>query len=114
MRDEEYPEINVVLAYPFEGHTRRWDTLDRERWAETLPRYNERVCVAQEPFRAVYFVRDRYMVDQSAYCIAYCTRDTGGTAYTLRYAQKQNLVIENIAIGKERGLRWILISSRGI
>ena len=31
----------------------------------------------------------------SAYCIGYCTRSTGGTAYTLRYAKAQGLTVWN-------------------
>ena len=38
-------------------------------------------------------------VDGSAYCIAHCTRNSGGTAYTLRYAQQEGLKIYNVAGG---------------
>ena len=37
------------------------------------------------------------MVDSSAVCIAYCTRKTGGTAYTVRYALKKGLQVINLA-----------------
>ena len=69
LRDTEFLDIKVVLENRFEGVTSRWDKLDRK----TLPRYNERVCVAQKPFCGGYFARDRYMVDHSNYCSAYCT-----------------------------------------
>lgn len=36
-------------------------------------------------------------------CIAWCTRATGGTAYTLRYAQRQGLRVWNVAQIGERG-----------
>ena len=35
-------------------------------------------------------------VGGSSCCIAWCTRATGGTAYTLRYAQKQGLRVWNV------------------
>ncbi len=98
LRDTEFPDITVVLAYPFEGFVSRWGAMEKERYNETLLRYNDRICVSQKPYRGVYFARDRYLVDQSAYCVAYCTRDTGGTAYTLRYARKKNLEITNLAL----------------
>ena len=38
--------------------------------------------------------RNRYMVHHSSVCIAYCTKDAGGTAYTVRYAKdtKKNVI----------------------
>ena len=41
--------------------------------------------------------RNRYMVDSSGICICYWIRDKGGTAYTVRYAEKKSLKIINIA-----------------
>lgn len=51
-------------------------------------------------FDGVMQMRDRFMVDNSCWCICYL--DTtgeskgGGTAYTVKYAQKKNLEIVNI------------------
>lgn len=37
------------------------------------------------------------MVDNSGHCICYLLKNTGGTAYTVGYAQEQGLQITNIA-----------------
>ena len=37
--------------------------------------------------------RNRMLVDMSSICICYLTKDTGGTAYTVKYAEKQKLKI---------------------
>jgi len=37
------------------------------------------------------------MVDNSSLCVAYMTRKSGGTAYTVEYAQQSNKKICNIA-----------------
>ena len=37
------------------------------------------------------------MIDNSSLCIAYMTKHTGGTAYTVEYAQENNKKIFNIA-----------------
>ena len=47
--------------------------------------------------RKSYLARDRAMVDRSAYCIAYCSRKSGGTAYTIRYALGQGVTVHNLA-----------------
>ena len=54
--------------------------------------------MAQWANREAYLERDRHLVNGSAYCIAYCTRDCGGTAYTLRYARQEGLKIYNVAL----------------
>lgn len=53
------------------------------------------VYAAKEPSRGVYLLRDRHLVDCSAYCISYCTRNTGGTAYTVKYALEHGVTVYN-------------------
>ena len=79
----------------------RWSGEQRAEYARLLPQYDKAVCVAQRASREAYLTRDRHLVNGSAYCIAYCTRDSGGTAYTLRYAQQEGLKIVNTASGEE-------------
>ena len=93
----DYPQIKVILVYPFEGFTSRWSDEQREEYARLLPQYDKAVCVAQSASREAYLARDRHLVDGSAYCIAYCTRNSGGTAYTLRYAMDKGVEIYNVA-----------------
>ena len=100
LRVTDFPQIRVILVYPFEGFTSRWSDEQRAEYARLLPQYDKTVCVAQTASREAYLERNRHLVDGSAYCIAYCTRDSGGTAYTLRYAQQNGLKIFNTASGK--------------
>lgn len=97
LRATDYPQIKVILVYPFEGFTSRWSGEQRAEYARLLPQYDKTVCVAQRASREAYLERDRHLVNGSAYCIAYCTRDSSGTAYTLRYAQQEGLKIFNTA-----------------
>ena len=48
------------------------------------------------PSCEAFLARDRHLVDGSAYCIGCCTRAAGGTAYTLRYAEKKGLQVWNV------------------
>ena len=41
------------------------------------------------------------MVDHSDICVCYCTSGEGGTAYTVRYAEKKEIPIVNLA-----GVGW--------
>ena len=41
--------------------------------------------------------RNRHLVDNSSVCVCYLTKDSGGTAYTVRYARKRGLEVINLA-----------------
>ena len=96
LRETEFPNIKVVLVYPFDGFADRWHPVCKEEYEKHLPQYDEVECVCAHPGKGVFFQRDRRLVDRAVCCVAYCTRNSGGTAYTLRYAKKQGLVILNI------------------
>ena len=44
--------------------------------------------------------RNRYLVDHSSRLVCYLIRDTGGTAYTVRYALQQGVPVENLALSQ--------------
>ena len=96
LRKNEFPHIKVILVYPFLGFTSHWTAHQRSDFERMLPQYDKVVCVSEKASREAYLARDRHLVDSSAYCITYCTRGYGGTAYTVRYAQRQGLEVRNI------------------
>lgn len=93
----EFPKIKIFLLYPFDGFTDDWRAEERLAYMQRFPLYDKVVCVCDRPGREAYFARNRGLVDCSAYCIAYCTRRRSGAGYTLRYAEKEGLDINNIA-----------------
>lgn len=97
IKEREFPFIKVILVCPFEGFTDRWTAEQQAAYERLLPKYDKVVCVCGRPSREAYLARDRHLVNGSAYCIAYCTRNTGGTAYTVRYAHQQRLTVRNLA-----------------
>ena len=96
LKETEFPNIKVILVYPFDGFTSRWPPEQKADHERLLPKYDKVVCVCNCPSKEAYLIRDRHLVDSSAYCITYCTRSYGGTAYTVRYARQQGLEIRNI------------------
>lgn len=97
LRKTEFPHIKVILVYPFEGFTDRWALREKAEYARLFSKYDKIVCIADSPGRDGYLARDRHLVDGSSYCISYCTRNYGGTAYTVRYAESQGLEVYNVA-----------------
>ena len=48
------------------------------------------IYISKEKKKGCMHARNRYMIDNSSLCIAYMTRQSGGTAYTVKYAQENN------------------------
>ncbi len=97
IKETMFPNIEVILIYPFDGFTEGWKPEQQEEYKMLLPKYDKVICACDTPRREAYLQRDRLLVDSATFCIAYCTRNYGGTAYTIRYAKQQGLTIQNIA-----------------
>ncbi len=90
-----HPRIRIIEVLPFEGYRSKW-SLEQQRHAEKIDKQVDKIVyAAKEPSKGVYLQRDRHLVDCSAYCISYCTRTTGGTAYTVKYALEHGVTVYN-------------------
>ena len=97
LREKDLLDIKVILVKPFEGYTSRWSNEQRKQYEALLPQYDKVVCMSDSPSRQAYLARNRHLVKHSAFCIAYCTRATGGTAYTVEYAWQLGVTVYNVA-----------------
>ena len=55
------------------------------------------VYVSQFNQRGAMLKRDRYMVDNSDIVVAYLTKSSGGTYYTVKYANEKGVKVVNLA-----------------
>jgi uncharacterized phage-like protein YoqJ len=94
----EYPALSLILALPCRDHSARWEKKYSDRFATVIERADSVVYVTDGAYRnGCMLMRNRYMVDRSAYCIAwYDGRMSGGTRYTVRYAAAAGRTIINI------------------
>lgn len=96
----ECPDIRVVLIYPFDGYSDRWNDAQKAEYAELLLQYDEVIKASMRSDRDAYLLRNRLLVDGASVCIAYCHKYRSGTAYTIRYAKAQGLTVINTAPGE--------------
>ncbi len=88
---KRHPEVHLILALPCENQTRGWPA-DAVKRYDTIRERADFVKVLSPTYhRGCMHVRNRYMVDNSAVCICYLRRHSGGTAYTVDYATAQNI-----------------------
>ena len=97
LREQEGKELRLVSVLPFPQWRAKWGEAEKEREDRILEKSDEILFSTREYKREAYLDRDRRMVDASAVCIAYCTRKSGGTAYTVRYALRQEVPVINMA-----------------
>ncbi len=88
-----HSDITLELAIPCPKHNASWDMSDRELFKTVCEAADEVNIISPEYDRGCMFRRNRYMVDKSEYLIAYCTRTTGGSYYTVNYAEKKGINI---------------------
>jgi len=92
----EYPQIKLILVLPCLSQTRGWSTGDIEIYEDIKSNADKVVYTSEEYTRGCMHKRNRHLVDNSSVCICYLTEATGGTAYTVDYAQTKNLTVINL------------------
>ena len=92
---EQQLKIISVLPYPAWRETEDWTDELRRREDRILLACDKVVYVRPEYEKNVFLLRDRKLVDGSAYCVSYCNRPRSGTAYTVKYALDHGVKVFN-------------------
>lgn len=90
-------DIKLHLALPCRNQTEKWVRTEDIVLYKHIMGYAERVDYITDFYNDTCMLeRNRFMVDRSGLCIAYCIKDKGGSAYTVRYAKKEGLGVVNV------------------
>ena len=90
------PDVHLIAAVPCPGQETRWPPADRARYRSLLRMADGRLTISPAYAPYVMHVRNRWMVEHTARLIAVFNGSPGGTAYTVRLAEKQGLEIRLI------------------
>lgn len=88
--------VKLIACVPCPGQERFFNSGDKEQYDYVMSRCDRVIILSGNYFKGCMQMRDRYMVDNSARLIAYCRKEKGGTAYTLKYAEKKGKIIYKI------------------
>lgn len=94
---EQHPHIRLILVLPFPDQSKRWSERNRKVYEEIIAQADEVEYASEHYTRFCMFVRNRRLVERACVCVAYQKKDTGGTAYTVKYARSKGLRIINLA-----------------
>ena len=101
---EHQLKIIYVLPYPDWRETEDWTDALRLR-EDYILRCSDKVVYVRPAYeKNVFLLRDRKLVDGSAYCVSYCNRPRTGTAYTVCYALKHGIKVYNASSFNVRAL----------
>ena len=87
---QKYPWVTLKLILPYR-------TFGQSRNAGIMGDVDEVEAVCEEYEPGCLHRRNRRMVEESRYLICYCREAKGGTAFTVREAEKLNLEVANLA-----------------
>lgn len=93
---ESCPGMKLILVLPCLTQTRGWRSEDIAEYERIKTQADKVVYTSQEYTKDCMHRRNRHLVDNSSICVCYLTRNSGGTAYTVGYAEKHGLKIINI------------------
>lgn len=80
--------IPLIAAVPLEGQERYWSGRAQERYRAILARAERVEIVSPRSSKAAYLKRDEWIVDHSDAILGLCGKEEGGSAYTMRYADR--------------------------
>lgn len=84
------PHIKLVACVPCSGQSRYYSEEEKSKYEEILKHCDKLITVSDHYYTGCMQARDRYMVDNSSLVVAYKRRSSGGTYYTVKYAEKKN------------------------
>lgn len=88
---KENPALKLHCVLPCTGQADKWSDSARKLYDWILEQADSRIYVNREPVRNCMMERNRFMVDHAEVLLAVCKNideRRGGTAATIRYAQR--------------------------
>lgn len=92
---EKFPHIRLVMVLPCppEQQSLKWNDDQKKRYYEILGQADKVRILSPQYTDDCMLERNRHMVDCSAYLVCYLREHSGGTFYTVNYAERNGLEI---------------------
>ncbi len=93
---EKSCEVSLVMMLPCRDQCVKWSYADRCIYEDILKVADDIYVLNERYITGCMHQRNKMMVSQSGFCIAYYGGRPGGTAYTVELAKEQGLTVQNI------------------
>lgn len=92
---EKYP-VYLILVLPCRDQAMRRPDNEKRRYEAIREKADKVVFICEQYTSGCMHRRNRQFVDNRSICVAYCTRESGGSAETVRYARRKGLRVINL------------------
>ena len=92
---ERYPQIRLILVLPCppEQQTLKWNAAQMERYNKIVSKADKVRILSPAYTAGCMPARNRHLVDNSGHLVCFLRQNSGGTFYTVNYAEKHGLNI---------------------
>lgn len=91
------PDARLIMVLPCRDQDKMWNNADKIRYKRVLDAADEAVFLCETYCTGCMHLRNKNLVENSRFCIAYYSHRGGGTEYTVKYAREKELEIINLA-----------------
>ena len=91
----DFPQIKLILVLPCLSQADNWGVVDKRIYEQIKEKADKVVYTSREYTKGCMHKRNRHLADNSSVCVCYLTESTGGTAYTVNYAESKGLLLIN-------------------
>ncbi|MCC8123773.1 MAG: DUF1273 domain-containing protein [Oscillospiraceae bacterium] len=89
--------VRLIFALPCTNQDKKWKADQKRLYHNLLAEADEVIYVSEEYANGCMKKRNRFMVDNSAYCICARLHGFSGTDQTAKYAKQKSVRVINIA-----------------
>lgn len=82
--------IKIVACVPCEEQDKNFSIAQKKEYERMLLNATEVILVSKNYTKGCMLKRNRFMIDNSDYLVCYLREQSGGTAYTVKYASQTN------------------------
>ena len=93
---DEFFQLRLTIVAPCADQTDGWEEADKLRYERLRQAADEFICLETAFTPNCMKRRNRYLVEMSSACMAYCIRERTGSAQTLGLAQSQGLDVIDV------------------
>lgn len=92
-----YPHIKLIMILPCKNQDTKWNTQDKEKYKEILSQADEINYISDRYIAGCMQARNLELIKQSSLCLCYLKSNHSGTAFTVRNAKENDLIVINLA-----------------
>ncbi len=92
----EVKDIKIIACIPCKCQDAKFSLEQKKEYGQLLELADEKIYISDEYTPYCMMQRNKFMVDNSSYLLAYLRRNSGGTFNTVSYAKKQGITVEII------------------